>query len=79
MPTTLPETSTTDIPLWQLRNRLIDLTVALADELAADGDRDRLEALTSLYPRRRGRAHRAGTASGPIAPSSAPARSGTAA
>ena len=42
-----------DLPLWQLRDNLIDLTVALADELAADGDRDRLEALATLYEQTR--------------------------
>ena len=35
--------------LAQLRDNLIDLTVALADELAAAGDQDRLHALTALY------------------------------
>jgi hypothetical protein len=47
--TTLPETSSGDLPLWQLRDNLIDVTVALADELVAGGDRDRLEALAQLY------------------------------
>jgi hypothetical protein len=45
----VPETLPVDIPLWQLRDNLIDLTVALADELAADGDADRLAALSALY------------------------------
>lgn len=46
---TLHEISAGDIPLWQLRDNLVDLTIALADELAADGDRDRLETLAQLY------------------------------
>jgi hypothetical protein len=45
----VPETETVPIPLWRLRDNLIDLTVALADELAAAGDQDRLHALTALY------------------------------
>jgi hypothetical protein len=49
MPSSVAEVRPDDLPLWQLRDNLIDLTVALADELAADGDRDRLEALSALY------------------------------
>ena len=41
--------SSANLSLATLRDQLIDLTVALADELAADGDVDRLEALTALY------------------------------
>jgi hypothetical protein len=35
--------------LAHLRDQLIDLTVQLADLLVADGDADRLTALTALY------------------------------
>jgi hypothetical protein len=47
--TTLPEPRPEDTPLWLLRQNLIDLTIALADELAVEGDRDRLQALAALY------------------------------
>jgi hypothetical protein len=46
----LPETlSVEHLPLWQLRQHLIDCTVALADELVAEGQPQRLAALTELY------------------------------
>ena len=47
-PATVPRPSSA-ASIWQLRENLIDLTVALADELAADGDADRLAALSVLY------------------------------
>jgi len=37
------------LPLWQLRQHLIDVTVELADELVLEGNPDRLLALTRLY------------------------------
>jgi hypothetical protein len=37
------------LPVWQLRQHLIDVTVALADELVDEGDDHRLAALTELY------------------------------
>jgi hypothetical protein len=50
MDRTLPENLSADTtPLWLLRQNLIDLTIALADELAVEGDRDRLQALAALY------------------------------
>jgi hypothetical protein len=49
MATSLAEPTSSDISLWQLRENLIDVTVALADELVAGGDAARLEALSQLY------------------------------
>lgn len=49
MPESVAETPFVDTPLWQLRDNFIDLTIALADELAAEGDADRLAALMRLY------------------------------
>ena len=37
------------VSIAQLRENLIDLTIVLADELAVDGDADRLAALSRLY------------------------------
>lgn len=49
-----PADARTDAPsLAQLRDNLIDLTVALADELATEGDVDRLVALAHLYQQTR--------------------------
>jgi hypothetical protein len=45
----VPEVYPDATTLAQLRDNLIDVTVALADELATDGDIDRLDALATLY------------------------------
>lgn len=45
----VPDYPPARLPLWRLRENLIDLTAALADELVADGDYARLEALAALY------------------------------
>ena len=49
VPNRPPDASSDALSPAQLRDRLIVLTVQLADELADEGDRDRLEALQLLY------------------------------
>jgi hypothetical protein len=46
----LPESlSVAHLPLWQLRQHLIDVTLELAEVLVHQGDVGRLKALTELY------------------------------
>jgi hypothetical protein len=49
MTESLPEPSSETPSLDDLREALIEQTIILADELAADGDADRIETLSRLY------------------------------